>query len=461
MKNIILAVVLSSLTSAHGAELIHEYTFNQNYKDSVGNLDVIGNGGVVTAGRYVFDVNQGLTLVDALPDSSTYTIEMNLQVDSIEIGSAYKKLVDFQNLQSDTGLYFLQGALNFYSGLGSGADTVASSTDAVVVITRQVDGETASYLNGQLQFTLPNEVSQPVENILQFFIDDLATSQIESWAGSIDYLRVYDAALTAEEVAALINTDQEVTSRDLFEVGDGLISYDPMTDSEWLDLNQTLGLSVDDINAGVGDWLSEGFRVATRAEVEQLWGSFGFVDFQQQTPANTQAAASYIDLMSCTFNCFGSFYRRATGIAQGSGTQVHIGGVDLVLGLDPNEGRVGFNGVANTGHSNFSSSIFVVRDAQPLDSDFDNVVDSLDNCTTVSNVDQRDTDEDGFGNACDPDLNNDGVVNFADVSLWAPFFNTANDGDADFNGDGSANFADYALYSEYFLQAPGPSGLAN
>ncbi|MFK8031626.1 MAG: thrombospondin type 3 repeat-containing protein [Gammaproteobacteria bacterium] len=93
------------------------------------------------------------------------------------------------------------------------------------------------------------------------------------------------------------------------------------------------------------------------------------------------------------------------------------------------------------------------------DNDNDGVQNDSDNCTFVSNADQRDTNGDGYGNACDPDLNNDGVVNFVDVGLWTPSFNTANDGDEDFNGDGAANFADYVLFSEYFLGAPGPSGL--
>ena len=97
---------------------------------------------------------------------------------------------------------------------------------------------------------------------------------------------------------------------------------------------------------------------------------------------------------------------------------------------------------------------------QSVDSDADGIADVLDNCTLIANSDQRDTNGDGFGNACDPDLNNDGTVNFADIPLWVPFFNTMTNGDADFNGDGIANFSDYALFGVFFLQAPGPSGVA-
>ena len=96
-----------------------------------------------------------------------------------------------------------------------------------------------------------------------------------------------------------------------------------------------------------------------------------------------------------------------------------------------------------------------------LDTDGDGVDDSIDNCILVANADQRDTNGDGFGNVCDPDLDNNVIVNFGDVGAWVPFFNTvAGDVDQDFNGDGFANFLDYALFPQFFNQPPGPSGNA-
>ena len=48
------------------------------------------------------------------------------------------------------------------------------------------------------------------------------------------------------------------------------------------------------------------------------------------------------------------------------------------------------------------------------DSDNDNVVDAVDNCRGLANPDQIDTDHDGLGDACDPDIDNDGVPNAQD-----------------------------------------------
>jgi hypothetical protein len=97
------------------------------------------------------------------------------------------------------------------------------------------------------------------------------------------------------------------------------------------------------------------------------------------------------------------------------------------------------------------------RRAAP-DSDGDGVSDTSDNCTLLANADQRDTDSDGFGNVCDPDLDNSGFVNFTDLGLMkAAFFGV--DPDADFDGDGQVNFTDLGTMKAFFFQPPGPSGL--
>ncbi len=90
------------------------------------------------------------------------------------------------------------------------------------------------------------------------------------------------------------------------------------------------------------------------------------------------------------------------------------------------------------------------------DSDGDGAFDAEDNCTVLSNPEQIDTDGDGFGNACDADLNNDGIVNFIDLSVFSGLF-LGPDTVADFNGDGSVNFLDLIIMQNQFFLPPGPA----
>ena len=98
-------------------------------------------------------------------------------------------------------------------------------------------------------------------------------------------------------------------------------------------------------------------------------------------------------------------------------------------------------------------------DACAVDTDSDGVIDADDNCTVIPNADQRDTNGDGFGNACDPDINNDNIVNAIDLGLFKSVFFT-NDADADFNGDGIVNAIDLGTLKIFFFSPPGPSGIA-
>ncbi len=95
------------------------------------------------------------------------------------------------------------------------------------------------------------------------------------------------------------------------------------------------------------------------------------------------------------------------------------------------------------------------------DSDGDGTDDVADNCLLIANPDQRDTDGDDYGNACDADLNNNLVVSFGDLALFKSVFLQTGDLAADFNGDNTVNFGDLAVFKSAFQQPPGPSGIVS
>lgn len=96
-----------------------------------------------------------------------------------------------------------------------------------------------------------------------------------------------------------------------------------------------------------------------------------------------------------------------------------------------------------------------------LEVDGDGIPAIQDNCTNVANPAQRDTDADGIGNFCDPDLDQNCFVTFPDLSIMSANFFVPGDLNTDFDGSGQTNFADLAIMSQYFFSAPGPSGVPN
>ncbi|MEQ1801024.1 MAG: dockerin type I domain-containing protein [Gammaproteobacteria bacterium] len=113
------------------------------------------------------------------------------------------------------------------------------------------------------------------------------------------------------------------------------------------------------------------------------------------------------------------------------------------------------------------------------DSDGDGLGNADDNCTLVANTAtgnvpgtsppipkyQLDSDNDGFGNACDADLNNTGQVTAADYAMLRSVVlylatETPLAAKADLNGSGQVTAADSAIMRARMNTVPGPSGLA-
>ncbi len=94
------------------------------------------------------------------------------------------------------------------------------------------------------------------------------------------------------------------------------------------------------------------------------------------------------------------------------------------------------------------------------DSDGDGIADGNDNCTLVANTPQRDSNGDGYGNACDADLDDNCIVNAQDWFIMRERIGT-DDADADLNGDGVVNGIDALTLFQNRFAPPGPSGITD
>ena len=108
--------------------------------------------------------------------------------------------------------------------------------------------------------------------------------------------------------------------------------------------------------------------------------------------------------------------------------------------------------------SNIEDGLYVLEPNLPADLDGDYVADANDNCIEVSNPTQCDTNGDGFGNHCDADLDNNGIVNQIDLGMLRAQFGDTGESDADLDCNRVVNQIDLGMLRDAFGEAPGPSG---
>ncbi|MBL0713078.1 MAG: hypothetical protein JJV98_05195, partial [Desulfosarcina sp.] len=136
-------------------------------------------------------------------------------------------------------------------------------------------------------------------------------------------------------------------------------------------------------------------------------------------------------------------------------------------------GNVIFDSWVTWGSGGADLDAVAVLNTSAADSDGDHIVDYWDNCSQTSNDNQYDTDQDGYGNRCDCDLNNDDQVNINDFNLvraaWLSHGPERIPGepgqpdqytdpsenwnaDADFDGDNAVNINDFNILRSRWLQ---------
>ena len=196
------AVLFASTASA---TLIRDYELNGSLTDSAGSgIDITNNGATLGPSGLTFGANQGPTATGL--DVSVYTIVTSFDLDTVD---GYRKLVDFKVGTSDNGLYTLNGDLDFYNSAFGPGGVIGAGDTVQVALTRDGSGLVTGYVNGVQQFSFDDSSTQlavtganPQDKLL-FFQDDVVTGQREASGGFVDYIKVYDTALSASDIAAL------------------------------------------------------------------------------------------------------------------------------------------------------------------------------------------------------------------------------------------------------------------
>lgn len=190
-----------------------DYRFRRTYGSEVGNAPDLVDAGR-HAGAFVFDASidrpvlgfsgrAGLALTPAtgVVYPGTYSIELLFRFDQV---GGFRKVLDFKDGSVDDGLYVLDGCLSFFPETLRPTTAIKLNAYAHVVLTRDSAERVVGYVDGVEQFAFDDTAGRAViaSDTLRFFVDDAETRR-EYSDGAVTGIRLYDRALTGNEVAAL------------------------------------------------------------------------------------------------------------------------------------------------------------------------------------------------------------------------------------------------------------------
>lgn len=177
----------------------HAYSLDGSLADAMGGPALAGMGGSVGPTGYAFGAGQGLRLSGI--SGSVYSIEMAFSLDAV---SGYRKVFDFGNRLREEGLYVQNGYATFYGSNGTSSTTQLFAPDSIahLVLTRDADARFTAYVDGVQALSFIDGFGNAVfglDHVAHFLVDD-ARSGYEQAGGFLDYARLYDRALTGEQV---------------------------------------------------------------------------------------------------------------------------------------------------------------------------------------------------------------------------------------------------------------------
>lgn len=207
-------IALGLLSVEAEAALIGNYEFQGNLENSVSAPGSLPGLTVASPGTppeaFGYDAtgwywNYGLSTsglkIDGTSALEAFSIGINF---TFSESSGYRKIIDFSNLSSDIGLYIYDHIFTFYIGSIVASGGLAPQETALsIIMTRDDEGliqvyqkdsatPIITYTDAGGNFTIGSS--------LAFFLDDRNGGEY-SPAGSVSQLRIWDSALSSEEVA--------------------------------------------------------------------------------------------------------------------------------------------------------------------------------------------------------------------------------------------------------------------
>jgi hypothetical protein len=215
---IIVALAMGAFAAPAAAKLTADYHFDGDLKNSHGpanDLSKVGPGGKFTHAQvfghrdkvWEWPKGTGLRLGKAGKalgnDGETYTFVLLVR---LNVCGSYRKLVDFDDRQSDEGWYEYSRSLYPYNlpGFDHSKKKIQPGEWRQIALTRGGGGNVHGYVGkteiGHDADPDPDVALGP-DKILHFLVDNVSGS--EDSGGQIARLRIYDSALSAKAIKHL------------------------------------------------------------------------------------------------------------------------------------------------------------------------------------------------------------------------------------------------------------------
>jgi hypothetical protein len=210
------AIGMLVVPAGAGAKLTADYNFNGAFKNShgpAGDLKKVGSGGdfkkvhVLGHRQEVWDwpAGTGLKLSQANKAlggaGAKYTFVLLVNLNHVD---GYRKLIDFDNRQTDYGLYVDDKTLYPYD-LDYSHNVIQKNHWYQLAMTRTLAGKVKGYVDGK-KVVGTNDSSAietlGIDKLLHFLLDDTHTNG-EQTGGKIARLRIYDEALSGNKIDGL------------------------------------------------------------------------------------------------------------------------------------------------------------------------------------------------------------------------------------------------------------------
>lgn len=220
-------ILVTGFFSVSEAQTIYYYDFRNTLTEESGtgpDLNVLGTGAFMNEGLtelsciprpvYGFTQNSGVQFDNGLAGNfigTTYSIEMYFKFLS---DGLFKRIIDFKNQTSDSGLYCTTTILNFYDGLTVNTTAFVANQYVHLVMTRDgATNEVILYIDGAFGGSFIDNgglALTDTSNVINFFQDDLVFGG-ESRPGRIALLKLYDNVIDAATVNNNYNNLQQTS----------------------------------------------------------------------------------------------------------------------------------------------------------------------------------------------------------------------------------------------------------